>query len=211
MSEQQKRKAEDFLMRRVNALRFGGVDPELGIGGAGFDGNRPVIFALKPGHSKTDYINVNAAPLEFLIGMGLLAKRSDYPHAASIRRSVGENIRDVIHGSQVSGLKSQNFESTGGGSNNAGAKPLSEYKTACIQELVWLRGKVPTRYFRLLEDVCYRDRWIWREKSAGKHDAVIESIQRAMDRVALEYRYITAKTYRDRWQKRPPKKKAEIA
>ncbi len=184
---------------RLSALRRGTPDPQEG--GHGYNGRRPLLVPLDPKRSKSDHININSAPLEFLHYNGMLAISKDYYDAARIRFESGFRFRSLVEGSQISGLKSQSFDSAGGGGGD-GSRPVSDHKIDCILKLNGLHKDVPIRYFQTAEAVCFRDEWIWHDKTPKQQHKVLERVRKAMDYIAVHLGYITGDRFNSTWE--PP-------
>lgn len=143
-------------------------------------------------------INENSNPLEHLAFSNLLATDADSPRAGLSRLEAGLRFRDLMAASQISSLKTANLEGASGGM--AMGKPPSQHKIEAIHDMIWLRDNIPADDMKLLEDVVFFDVWIWKKVRADRRSATILRVQRALDRLAVQFRLMTIQEFNVRWR-----------
>lgn len=153
-------------------------------------------------------VDMNAAPLEFLYGKGLLQTPRDVHGTAYRRLSAGLRFRSLIEGAEICGLRTASFDGAGGGSPT-GLQP-GEYKMECIRFLSVMRGPedaggMPADLLSLLEGVVYFDRWTWEGRKGKQRAMMLDEIRKALDRVSVPLRLMTTSGFDQRWRRSAPK------
>lgn len=149
------------------------------------------------GKKRSIPVIANAAPLEYMSHAGMLSSGRDGSGAAMLRFSAGMRLRGIFEGAEVSGMKSAAFDGGGGGSYSG--RTVSDHKVDCMKILDHIRQEIPPRLFRLIEDMIYRDQWVW--ETAVNRDAVVREIQYGLDLVAVALTMAVGSDVRARWAK----------
>ena len=147
-----------------------------------------------------------ATPLEMMSATGMLAdpnsvrKGSVAKSTEELRRTdAGLMFRTVLEESQLGGLKSQNFDATGGGSGGLGmAIPARIFEAR--SKIDALKKMMATEDFRALESLLLKDVFIW-EKVESKiaKGIVLEDIRRGLDAIAVFQNLLTPQDFKFRW------------
>lgn len=177
-------------------------------GRAGRDGRPAEIASI--GLKRAVPIITNTAPLEYLYSKGLLQGKHDAPGAANRRLNVGQRLRGIWEGAQISGLKAANLEGSSGG-GMPGRLP-GEYKMDCIRWLSELRGSNETTGlvqspFSLVEDVVVHDVWAWEKVRPDRRDRLMTKLLKALDELSVRFHMMTMRDFNARWY--PARRPAE--
>lgn len=149
-------------------------------------------------------VDMNAAPLEFLYGKGLLQTPKDVHGTAYRRLSAGLRFRSLIEGAEICGLRTASFDGAGG-VRSIGLQP-GEYKMECIRFLSVMRGPedaggMPAHLLTLLEQLVYRDRWVWENLRGKERTIMFDEIRKALDRASVPLRLMTRSAFDQRWHR----------
>lgn len=179
---------DDWLLERQFVAVRNGV--------SGRDG-RPATVEFIDRHTRAIAINSSAAPLEWLASVGELEGRNEAAGTGTVRLNAGLRLREEIVGAEISALKSQNLQSSGGGGQG---RPVSDYKLDCIHSITMVQERVPAKLYAVLVELVYRDRWLWEGMSKKRRRRMIERIRRGLDKVAVCYGYMSMREVTDRWK-----------
>jgi hypothetical protein len=178
-------------------------------------------------------IDLSAAPFEWLASHNRLETKHDSSGMGNVRFSAGIKLRDLFIGAEPAGLKSANLE---GGSGGGTPVLISDFKFDCVTSLARLREQmaqmVPLRWskikyrdekgeefeeqayafrsepLRVLEQLVYKDVWIFDGLPQAKQKAVMDQIHNGLDQVSLFFGMITPREYAARWKPKADRKDA---
>jgi hypothetical protein len=145
-----------------------------------------------------------SAAFEILCSRDMLAdpgeKKGNLRHKGSpslMRQSAGHRLRPMLESVYGSGLKTQSFDSSFGGS---GAGVVIHARVAeNIAEINNIKAMLGTDNFRQLDAVLREDRFIWDVPSKEAKNLVLDDIRRSLDLIDVYYGNIKAESFYERW------------
>lgn len=166
------------------------------------------------------------APFEHLCAKGFLTDQDDVGPLKDLgssgrrRQEAGLKLRHYIVGTQVSGLKSLDYEGASGGGNMG--LPPSAFKLFCVDAMGALRSMMSEADMARLEKIVAHDEYIWeairvrvtavdrsvdrvawakaRDKLVSKaRDYLFEDIRRSLDVIAVYEGLLSTEGFRARW------------
>lgn len=165
-------------------------------------------FVLLRMESAVAVVNTTASPIEFLVSTGEMENGRDLEGMGRVRFHTAIRLRDLVHGAQVNGIKSQSFSGMPGGS---GGLPIDVrgYQLDCWKILSRVRKDMPEPWmFKMLEAVVIMDEWMnlrplpKRMMTNNKRKARLKTIRDlhyALDRVGRALGYIAQEDFTQRW------------
>lgn len=133
---------------------------------------------------------VEANPLEYLYNQKMLSDKAeeegmtkDRSNNAMRRYEAGVRLRSMLESIYGSGIKSQDFESAGGG-GGAGVV-IHAVVAENIQNVESIRSLMQAEWFHMLESVLLRGLFVWQIPSAKGSELVLAEIRSALDKVSL--------------------------
>ena len=133
---------------------------------------------------------VNATPLEFLYGEKMLSakdeeegKGQDRSNNAMRRYEAGVRLRSMMESIYGSGVKSQDFESAGGG-GGAGVV-IHAVVAENMQNVESIRSLMPPEWFEMLENILLYGVFVWQIPNERGEDGILSDIRSALDKVSL--------------------------
>ena len=145
-------------------------------------------------------VNVNAAPLENLVGTGRMENRKDPPGRGLLRISAAQRARSLFEDVEITGLRSPDLGSSGGGA--PGSKNVSDHYLDCAKAIKRLEEGMSKPNFTLLRKVCFQDEWVWLGQGRKAEYHVIQRIHRALDQACVVFGLLQVKDVIERWGRR---------
>lgn len=159
---------------------------------------------------------VETAALEILKGTGLLAdpkemrsgSLEDVAKGARDRRfNAGIALRSWLSSAYMSGMKTQNYESVGGGGGGAGVV-IHAHVAEAVNNLIKLKTMMTREEFDLLNQIIVADRFAWEVPSKVARAMILEDIRRGLDIVSFFLDTMPLEDFRKRWGSVPKKGRA---
>lgn len=133
---------------------------------------------------------VNATPLEFLYGEKMLSEKDeeegkgqDRSNNAMRRYEAGVRLRSMMESIYGSGVKSQDFESAGGGGGTGVV--IHAVVAENMQNVESIRSLMPAEWFKMLESVLLYGVFVWQIPNEKGEEGILADVRSALDRVSL--------------------------
>lgn len=135
---------------------------------------------------------VEASPLEYLYNEKMLSnakekaeerENKEKANNAMRRYEAGVRLRSMLESIYGSGVKSQDFESAGGG-GGAGVV-IHAVVAENIKNVNSIRSLMPNEWFNMLESMLLKGLFVWQIPSAKGAEIVLDEIRGALDKVSL--------------------------
>lgn len=143
-------------------------------------------------------VDANAAPLEWLMLHGHLQGVEDADGIATVRFQTAINFRSILVGAEPKGLRTVNFEGSGGGSQ--APTIVNDMIIDCLKLLDECRKMVPPSTFDVLELVIYKDVWLWEKKTAAGAAVIIGKLHKGLDTIAKNWGALSPDEFNRRWK-----------
>lgn len=147
------------------------------------------------------------APLRYLFERGLLAdpeekkagKADLNTSGNSLRRfTTGERLHTTLISAYSSGLKTQNYESIGGGGGGAGVVIHAAVAEA-LSNIERIQRMMTREEFDMLDRMLRMDIFIWQIPSKVGEAMILEDVRRCIDVVSVFWEMMDADGFKKRW------------
>ena len=165
----------------------------------GFDGMPPQI---KPqGRDSAVTLNVNAAPLEWLVAIQKLQLGIDKPGAQTARYDAARKFRTAVEGAQLTTMRSPDLEAVGGGGKGMS---VSDHKLDCMKRCGRFQKVLGIDLYRFVERAIVLDDFSAIRKADKSLDLTgLKQLHMALDLLAEDMGLITTRAFKDRWSRMP--------
>lgn len=155
--------------------------------------------------------SIMVAPLRYLFERGLLAdpeekkagKADLNTSGSSLRRfTTGERLHTTLISAYSSGLKTQNYDSIGGGGGGAGVV-IHAAVAESLSNIDRIRRMMTREEFDMLDRMLRMDIFVWQIPSKVGEAMVLEDVRRCIDVVSVFWEMMDADGFRKRWDSDP--------
>ncbi len=159
----------------------------------------------EPGHAPRGTVT---SPLELLFERGLLADQEEAKAGKvgavtvgnALRRfEAGVRMRGYLVSAYSSGLKTQNFDSTGGGSGAGAGVVIHAVVAEALDNVRRFKGMIFPEEFRMIEEMLRADRFVWEVPASHARTIILDDVRRTLDAASVFFDMMTADDFRARW------------